>query len=494
LALLVPWCQARPDDATALQLLAHVCLERGALDDAEALLQRVLALQPDLAPARFDRARLLHIRLDAAGALEALGPLIRSDPDHPAWANLNASCLTMLGDDAAAAAQLARLVQRFPDNPQIRVNHGRVLRVLGAHDEAVAAFRHALAVAPHCGEAWYALANLKSGTLTAADARAMATALTSALDDADRLAIEYALGTWAEQAGDPARAFAHYQRGAALMQQRLGDDRIAHARTGVAHARAYTPALIAARGDWGCDDRAPIFIVGMPRSGSTLVEQILSCHPVIEGTMELPYIGLIAQQVAKRGGPHALDRDQARQLGETYLRQAAVHRRLGRAHFLDKMPGNFMHIGLIRLILPNARIIDVRRHPMATCFSNYRQLFTGGQDYSYDLADLAFAYRSYLHVMRHFQQAAPGFVRTQIHEDLVDDAEGQVRALLAWLDLPFDPATLRFYENDRAVRTVSSEQVRRPIYRSGLDQWRAFEPQLAPLAAGLGDALDSWRD
>jgi hypothetical protein len=251
--------------------------------------------------------------------------------------------------------------------------------------------------------------------------------------------------------------------------------------------------LLSGRAGWGVDDAAPLFIVGMPRSGSTLVEQIVSCHPAVEGTMELPYIGLIAESVAKSGGPAALSRDRAAALGADYLRRAAVHRRLGRAHFIDKMPGNFMHVGLIRLILPRARVIDVRRHPMATCFSNFKQLFTGGQEYSYDLGDLAVAYRQYLGVIRHFREAAPGAVHTLIYEDLIDDTEGQVRALLDHCGLPFDPACLRFFENDRAVRTISSEQVRQPIYRSGLDQWRAFQTQLAPLATGLGDALDNWR-
>jgi len=363
--------------------------------------------------------------------------------------------------------------------------------VLGQRDAAIAAYRRALALRPATGEAWYALANLKTGTLDHADAAQMRALLAGSLAPEDRLAIDYALGVHAESTGQIDAAFAHYQAGAALARARLGTDPTAHAVQGASAAKTWTPAVLAARADWGVDDPAPLFVVGMPRSGSTLVEQILSCHPAVEGTMELPYIGLIAAQA---GGPEALSRDQAAALGADYLRRAAVHRRLGRAHFIDKMPGNFLHIGLIRVLLPRARVIDVRRHPMATCFSNFKQLFTGGQEYSYDLRDLAVAYREYLDVIRHFAAAAPGAVHTLIYEDLIEDTEGQVRALLDHCGLPFDPACLRFFENDRAVRTISSEQVRQPIYRSGLDQWRAFETHLAPLAEALGDALDTWRD
>lgn len=492
-ALLMPWCRARPDDAEAMHLLAICRIEAHALTDAEALLRHALALRPDMAAARFDLARLLHLRLDAEAALVELAPLRAADSDNAAYANLHAACLMLLGDEVAAERLIGDLAQRFAGNPQIQVNHGRILRVLGHRDAAIAAYRRALAASPTTGEAWYALANLKVGTLDADDAATMRAVLAGNLADADRSAIDYALGCQAEQTGQFDTAFAHYQAGAARIRAALGDDPTGHARHGGAAARDYTAALLDERRDWGVDDRAPLFVVGMPRSGSTLVEQILSCHPAVEGTMELPYIGLIAAQVAAMGGPATLSRDAAAALGADYLRRAAVHRRLGRTHFIDKMPGNFLHVGLIRMILPHARVIDVRRHPMATCFSNFKQLFTGGQEYSYDLGDLAYAYRQYLEVIRHFHAVAPGAVHTLIYEDLVEDTEGQVRALLEHCGLPFDPATLRFFENDRAVRTVSSEQVRQPIYRRGLDQWRAFEAHLAPLAAGLGDALDNWR-
>ena len=245
---------------------------------------------------------------------------------------------------------------------------------------------------------------------------------------------------------------------------------------------------------------APIFIVGLPRSGSTLVEQILASHPEVEGTAELPDIGLIAGDLVK-GAPGlaypdvlaGLDAGARAALGERYMEQTRVHRRLGRAHFIDKMPNNFHHIGLIQLILPQARIIDARRHPLGSCFSAFKQHFAQGQGFSYDLADLGGYYRDYAELMEHWGAVLPGRVHRVIYEDLVEDTETEVRRLLDHCGLAFDPACLSFYDNDRAVRTVSSEQVRRPIFRDGLDQWRRYEPWLEPLKTALGPALEGWR-
>jgi len=492
-ALLLPHCRAHSGDGEAVHLLALCRIAVSAFYDAESLLRHALVVKPDLTAARYDLASVLHARSDGQAALTELTPLLQADPDNPVYLNMQASCLMLLGDEDRSEGITGALARRFPDNPHNQVNHGRVLRVLGRRGEAIAAYRQALSVKPTAGDAWWALANLKLGTLDGPDGAAMRAALAGPLANEDRLAIEYAMGRCAEDAGQFGASFTHYQAGAALARAAFTFDPMDHTRRAVAAAHVYTRAFLAQREDWGVDDAAPIFIVGMPRSGSTLVEQILSCHPAVEGTMEMPYIPLIAEQVARAGGPQALSREDVTALGAQYLLRAQVHRRQGRAHFIDKMPGNFLHIGLIRLILPHARIIDVRRHPMASCFSNFKQLFSGGQEYSYDLGDLAGAYRAYLGVIRHFREVAPGAAYTLIYEDLVDDTEGQVRRLLDHCGLPFDPATLRFFENDRAVRTVSSEQVRQPIYRSGLDQWRAFEAHLAPLAVGLGDALEGWR-
>ncbi len=496
-ALLKPICQSLPGNTEALRLLACCYIVASAFDEAEVLLRHALAIRPDYALARFDLARALFLRRDGQAALAELSPLLAADPDSPAYRNLQAACLGLLGDDHGAEALQAGLAHQFPGNPSIAINHGHALRTAGMRDAAIGAYRRALTLRPATGEAWWSLANLKVGALTQVDETAMRGLLGQPLPDEDRLHIAYAVGRRAEDAGDVDAAFAWYQLGAGLVRQRQQAP-LPDWNAELADNRAvFTSAFMAERADWGDPDPAPIFVVGLPRSGSTLVEQILASHPAIEGTMELPFIPALAERIKRTGGLTTLADTPAASLrawGAQYLAHTAVHRRLGRARFIDKMPNNFRHIGLIRLILPNARIIDARRYPMASCFSCFKQLFAQGQDFTYDLGDLAGYYRSYLAMMRHFRGLAADGVRTLIYEDLVDDTEGQVRALLAWLDLPFDPATLRFFENDRAVRTVSSEQVRQPIYRSGLDHWRAFERHLLPLTDGLGDALGTWRD
>jgi hypothetical protein len=261
----------------------------------------------------------------------------------------------------------------------------------------------------------------------------------------------------------------------------------------------FTGRFLAEREGWGAPAGDPIFIVGLPRSGSTLIEQILASHSAVEGTMELPDIGLIANRLAKttRGGyPEGLaelDAAALSRLGGLYLERTRIQRRGERPFFIDKMPNNFRHIGLIHLILPKARIIDARRHPLGSCFSAFKQHFAQGQGFSYDLSDLGRYYRDYVALMAHFDAVLPGRIHRVIYEDMVEDTEGEVRRLLDYCGLPFEPACLKFYENERAVRTVSSEQVRRPIFREGLEQWRNYESWLGPLKAALGPALDDWR-
>ena len=485
---------ARPNDADGARLLAQCYVAARAYTNAETLLRHALSLRPDDKRARFDLAAALFAAQQAEDALSELAPLLAADPENPAYRNLRAGCLALIGDDAGAEALHAGLAAQFPANPRIAINHGHALRTAGVRDAAIAAYRRAVSLRPQAGEGWWGLANLKVGALTLEDAAAMRTALAGPLPDEDRMHLAYALGRCAEDAGQADEAFAHYAAGAALARQRPGSKAEDYAAQAEAVAATFTPALLAERADWGADSEAPIFVVGLPRSGSTLVEQILASHPDIEGTMELPYIGAIAARIAATpGGIAAATPDEVRGWGEEYLVRAAVHRRLGRPRFIDKMPNNLRHIGLIRLILPQATIIDVRRNPMASCFSAFKQLFAEGQAFSYDQGDLARYYRHYLAIVRHFHAAQPGAVHTLVYEDLVEDTEAEVRRLLDAIGIPFDPACLRFFENDRAVRTVSSEQVRQPIYRSGLDHWRLFEAHLGPLADGLGADLEAWR-
>jgi predicted Zn-dependent protease len=490
-------CLAQPHDGEGLRLMAACQVAARAFAAAETLLRHALSVEPGSVRVRFDLAHALFAARRAEPALEALAPLLEAEPANPAYRNLQAACLGLLGDDRQAEAINAELALAFPDNPRVAVNHGHAARTAGGRERAIAAYRRAIALSPQSGEAWWGLANLKVGVLSGEDEAQMRRLLGAGLPDEDRMRIEYALARALEDTGRPEESFAHYAKGAALARVRFAYGARDYPAELAGVEQVFTPQFLAERADWGVDDDAPIFVLGLPRSGSTLVEQILASHPQIEGTMELPYIGAIAGEIEEAGGAQVLAQaspEQIRAWGEHYLAQARVHRRLGRRHFIDKMPNNFRHIGLIRLILPKARIVDVRRNPMASCFSCFKQLFAEGQEFSYDLGDLGRYYRHYLAILRHFARVAPGAVHTLIYENLVEDTEGQVRELLAGVGVEFDPSCLRFFENSRAVRTVSSEQVRQPIYRSGLDHWRGFAPYLGPLEQALGDALEGWRD
>jgi len=368
---------------------------------------------------------------------------------------------------------------------------------LRRRDEAVSAYGRAIALAPGLGEAYWSLANLKTVPFSVEEVSAMQAKLERAdLTSDDRLHMCYALGKALEDLGDYGAAFQHYDAGARLRRAQVRYDAEEMTAFVEKSERLFTSGFFASRGDHGDPSDEPIFIVGLPRSGSTLVEQILASHSAVEGTMELPDIALIA---GKLGGPSYpevlanLSAGDSASLGAAYLEGVAVHRRLGRRYFIDKMPNNFLHIGLIQLILPRAKIIDARRHPIGACFSAFKQHFAQGQAFTYDLGDLGRYYRDYVALMAHFDRVLPGRVCRVIYEDLVDDTEGEVRRLLDHCRLPFEPACLAFYENDRAVRTVSSEQVRRPIFRDALEQWRNYEPWLGPLVQTLGPTLEAWR-
>jgi len=318
------------------------------------------------------------------------------------------------------------------------------------------------------------------------------------IDEQARSLLGFALGKALEDAGEYADAFARYAAANALRRKQAPHDADrAHGET-TAIVQAQDRAFFAARAGSGCTAPDPIFVVGMPRSGSTLIEQILSSHPQVEGTMELPEIPALVRELGQGDASASLralaglDRDALRALGEDYLRRTRVQRKTERPFFIDKMPNNFAHIGLIQLILPNAKIIDARRHPLACCFSNFKQHFARGQTFSYDLTDMGRYYADYVALMAHFDEVLPGRIHRVIYEQMVDDTETQVRALLEYCGLEFDERCLRFFENERAVRTASSEQVRRPIYRDGVDQWRQYEPWLYPLKLALGPVLEHY--
>jgi len=495
---------ARPNDAPALTMLAEAVARQGLHADAELLLAGALELDPAAEGTRLAYATALFNQQKAAEAIPQVERLLAADPASAAYRNLMAACLALVGEHARALTLYETLLAAYERQPQLWLNYGHGLRTVGRADEAVAAFRRALALDPGLADAYLGLANLKTAVFTDAELAAMRQAAARpGLSPDDAAALGFALGKALEDSGDAAGAFEHYAKGARARRAQT-PYRAADFTTYVETcARLFDTAFFASRAGFGAPQADPIFIVGLPRSGSTLIEQILASHSAAEGTMELPDVGFAARGLgwlnaaaAPPGYPASLaelDGDEARQLGEGYLAATAIHRKLGRPRFIDKMPNNFQHLALIRLMLPNAKVIDARRHPLATCFSAFKQHFAQGQAFSYDLGDLGAYYRDYVRLMARVDAALPGYVCRVIYEDLVDDTESEVRRLLAYLDLPFEAACLRFYENDRAVRTVSSEQVRRPIYREGLEQWRRFEPWLGPLKEALGPALEGWR-
>jgi hypothetical protein len=368
-----------------------------------------------------------------------------------------------------------------------------MLKTIGRQADAIAAYRRAIALMPTLGEAWWSLANLKTVQFDARDVDAMKVALEArGLSDEDRLHLHFALGKAMHDAGRTDDAFADYSAGNALRLKLhpYRPEAITHV---VDRCVAVFTAESYAERPGGCDAPDPIFIVGMPRAGSTLVEQILSSHTLVEGTSELPDIPMLARQPgAYPEGILAASADERRALGEDYLRRAGVQRRTDRPLFIDKLPNNWLFVPFIHLILPKAKIIDVRRHPLGCCLSNYRQHFARGQDFTYDLGHVGRYYAAYVRFMVHVDQVLPSRVHRIIYESLVDDTESEVRRLLDYCGLEFEPQVLEFYKTERAVRTASSEQVRRPIYREATEEWRAYEPHLAPLKGALGAVLDAY--
>lgn len=492
-----------PTDVAAIRMLAEIAARLGRYADAEHLLERCLELAPGFTAARHNYALVLHRQNKSAVALAQIDQALASDAGNPGYWSLKAAILSSVGEYDAAIELYQRVIAVYPRNARLWMSFAHTLKTAGRQQEAIDDYRHAIELAPQLGEAYWSLANLKTVRLSDLDIDAMTAQLQRAdLSVEDRFHLHFALGKAHEDQGHYADAFAHYASGNEQRRAVIHYDADDHAAQ-VRRAKAvFTPDFFAARSGWGCGATDPIFIVGLPRAGSTLLEQILASHPLVEGTMELPDLVAIARDLSGtrlRGEiskyPEVLATltpQQCRELGEHYLAQTRIHRKRGAPFFIDKLPNNFAHAGLIQLILPNARIIDARRHPLGCCFSAFKQHFARGQHFSYDLTELGRYYRDYVELMAHFDAVLPGRIQRVIYEQLVQDTQVQVRALLEYCGLPFDERCLRFYENDRAVRTASSEQVRRPIYRDGVDHWRHFEPWLDPLRQALGTVVDAY--
>jgi len=487
-----------PEDVAAIRMLAELAGRIGRNRDAEMLLRRALELAPAFHAARSNLALVLHRQNRTEEALDELAKLSVVDPDNPGYANLKAAALGRIGEFEEAIALYEILLQRGSKHPKVWMSYGHALKTVGRQEESIEAYRRAVALQPALGEVWWSLANLKTVRFSDADVASMEAALTgSNLAIEDRFHLEFALGKAYEDRKDPARSFGHYASGNALRRAQLRYDPDEISGQVDRAIETFTSQFFASRAVYGCDAPDPIFILGMPRAGSTLIEQILSSHSQVEGTMELPDIPALANQIQEGGASYpealvTLSAEETRRLGQSYLDRTHIQRKEGKPFFIDKLPNNWLHIGFIHLILPNAKIIDARRHPLDCCFSNFKQHFARGQGFSYGLEDVGRYYVDYVRLAAHFDAVLPVRVHRVIHERLLDDPEGEISALLQALDLPFEDACLNFHHNKRAVRTASSEQVRRPINREGVGQWLPYEPWLTPLKTALGSVLTQY--
>jgi tetratricopeptide (TPR) repeat protein len=487
----------------AMRLLARIGIERDVLDDAELLLEAVLTLEPDYHAARLDFARALMERHKYQRAREELETLLKLEPHNRHYKTLYTSTIVGLGEHEKAVTLYRELLEDAPQPADLHLSIAHSLKAIGKQQQCIEAYRAAAAARPGFGDAYWSLANLKTYRFTDLEiTRMREEESASGVAAPDRYHLCFALGKALEDRGQYAASWVYYERGNALKRAESRYRPEVLETNTRKQIQVFTRAFLAQRESFGVASADPIFILGLPRAGSTLLEQILASHPKVEGTQELADIPRMVLALQDR----VPDLDNPRypgvlaemkagdflKLGEKYLADTRVYR-TDKPFFIDKMPNNFRHIGLIHLMLPNAKIIDARREPMACCFGNLKQLFANGQEFTYSIEDIARYYRTYLDLMQHWETVLPGRILRVEHESVVDDLEGNVRRILNFCGLDFEPACVEFHKTARSVRTASSEQVRQPIFREGLHQWRHYEPWLTPLKDALGDALLRWR-
>lgn len=483
-----------PFNVAAIRMMAELAARIGRLGDAEKLLRRALELAPEFNAARANLATVLHRMHRSSEAIAELDRLMLLEPENSGHANLKAAASGRIGEYEEALRLYDRVLAQHPRHAKVWMSKGHILKTLGRQAGAVDAYRRALELAPGLGEAWWSLANLKTVRFADADVAAMeAAAARDDLADEDRFHLDFALGKALEDRGAHDRSFHRYDSANRLRRAHQPYDAAETSAAVDRQIALLTPAFLAARAGQGHEAPDPIFVLGMPRAGSTLIEQVLASHSRVEGTMELPDMPQLLRQAEKLGGVAALTPEQRAELGRQYLERTQIQRKTGKPFFIDKLPNNWLHTGFIHLILPNATIIDARRNPLSCCFSNFKQHFARGQAFSYSLSDMGRYYADYVRLMDHVDSVLPGRVIRVFHEDMLDDSDASIRRLLEACGLPFEEACLRFWETERAVRTASSEQVRRPIFRDGADAWQAYDAHLDPLRTALGDALQLWR-
>jgi tetratricopeptide (TPR) repeat protein len=494
--------KAHPTDVAAIRMFAEVAARLRRYRDAEVLLERCLELAPGFIPARHNYAIVLHRQNKAEEALREVDALLAVDGHHPGYNNLKAAILAMIGELDGSVEIYGRVLATYPHQAKIWMSYGHALKTNGREPDSVAAYEKSIDLEPTLGEAYWSLANLKTVRFTPQQLGSMRSQLARPdLSREDRFHLHFALGKALEDAQSYAESFDHYAEGNRLRRESLNyspQELTAYVRR---CKTLFTSEFFDTRADFGSPRPDPIFIVGLPRAGSTLIEQILASHSRIEGTMELPHIPAMARSLQLPDQPGSypqvlqnLTARQCRDLGEQYLERVRIQRKSDAPFFIDKMPNNFAHIGFIRLILPNAKIIDARRHPLGCCFSGFKQHFARGQSFTYSLEDIGLYYHDYVELMAHYDTVLPGRVHRVFYEGMIADTGTEVRRLLEFCGLPFEEQCLRFYENERAVRTASSQQVRKPIFRDGLEQHRHYEPWLAPLRQALGPVLASYPD
>ncbi len=501
--VLSEFLKAYPRDADALNLMADAALRLDRKIDAEEWLARCVAEAPGFDAARFNYADALRQMNKPFAAMAQLDVLLVKEPRNPLYRDLKAVLLSTLGHHDDSLACRRTLVEDYPGSANVLVTCAHALRTMGFQDECIAAYRKAIGISPALGTAWWGLANLKTFRFAATDIERMEQALARpGVAELDRVRLLFALG---KAHGDFARyeaSFQCYAKGNAIRRLGVNYDPDVTTLNARRYKELFTAEFFRERTGSGSAARDPIFVVGLQRSGSTLVEQILASHSSVEGVGELPNIRFIARYLQDRVAPQRgtdfpgvlgeLDASALKSLGEEYLEGARARRRLGRPLFVDKEPFNFWHVGFIQLILPNARIVDVRRHPLGCCFSNFTTIFLHGLALTCRLADLGRYYADYVELMAHFDRVLPGRVHRILYERLVAEPETEIRALLDYLELPFEKDCLEFHRNPRAVNSASSEQVRSPIYDDALARWRNYEPWLGPLKSALGPVLDAY--
>jgi len=489
------YLQRNPKHVEAMRLLAAIGTRLNILDDAEFLLETALEVAPDFDLARIDYVKVLHKRQKFERAFEQAAELRRRLPGNLSAEIAYANQCSAVGRYDEALDVLDRVLGKSPNPANIQMLRGHALKTIGRHADAVAAYRAAADQRPGFGDAWWSLANMKTFEFSDDEVELMQRQEHSGeLGRVDRYHLCFALGKAHEDRGDYSLSFEYYERGNWLKHEevRYSADRM---QADFDRQKAFfTPARVEAFADLGSQASDPIFIVGLPRAGSTLVEQILASHSRIDGTLELPNILAMAHRLNGRVKADEAPRypwvladlapEKFAEMGEQYIEETRIHRH-DAPLFTDKMPNNFRHVGLILSILPNARIIDARRGAMSCCFSGFKQLFAEGQEFSYSLDDIGRYYVGYVDLMNHWRNLYPDSILQVDYEDVVEDLETQVHRMLDFLGLDFEPACVEFHRTKRSVRTASSEQVRKPIYRAGVEQWRNFQPWLGELEQAL---------